>query len=298
MLMAAAAEILPALLAVQQLDVLDVEAIHPLYQELTRTSPHQAATVSSTSQQPDDRLSLRTQSISQGTSTAATATATATAATNSSSSSAALSEAGCSMAAPVCGGHAQAQQQARRRAGPGGSQALAVQQPSRREALATLRDYLTASTAKDCGIMVTLQRVQPVHHPGCAGAASTTDQHTAISHSQHTPPRQHHTDLLSVGDVQEQGGGSSTAGDQDRERGAQLSRGAAGGGGVGVSSGRIERSGGVRLLHCGQSGEVYAYKLAFVDLDIKPSRKVASHLALDQNIQRFIRAHLSHPLLS
>ncbi|MEW5315605.1 MAG: hypothetical protein WDW38_007021 [Sanguina aurantia] len=271
MLMAAAAEILPALLAVQQLDVLDVEAIHPLYQELTRTSPHQAATVSSTSQQPDDRLSLRTQSISQGTSTAATATATATAATNSSSSSAALSEAGCSMAAPV---------------------------PSRREALATLRDYLTASTAKDCCIMVTLQRVQPVHHPGCAGAASTTDQHTAISHSQHTPPRQHHTDLLSVGDVQEQGGGSSTAGDQDRERGAQLSRGAAGGGGVGVSSGRIERSGGVRLLHCGQSGEVYAYNLAFVDLDIKPSRKVASHLALDQNIQRFIRAHLSHPLLS
>ncbi|MEW5297843.1 MAG: hypothetical protein WDW36_001023 [Sanguina aurantia] len=269
MLMAAAAEILPALLAVQQLDVLDVEAIHPLYQELTRTSPHQAATVSSTSQQPDDRLSLRTQSISQGTSTAATATATATAATNSSSSSAALSEAGCSMAAPVCGGHAQAQQQARRRAGPGGSQALAVQQPSRREALATLRDYLTASTAKDCGIM-------PAHAP--PGSITPTSCLSGTSKNR------------AEGAARQ---GIKIARGEHSCRGGQQE-----GGGVGVSSGRIERSGGVRLLHCGQSGEVYAYKLAFVDLDIKPSRKVASHLALDQNIQRFIRAHLSHPLLS
>lgn len=124
------------------------------------------------------------------------------------------------------------------------------------EALPLLRDYLTAATAKDCGIMITLQRVV---HDG-----STQEQQ------------------------QQQQQGALPNGCAASAAPAPAAEPAAAGG----SAHSPATSGGTPgLLLEPSTGHLYAFKAAFVDLDLKPLVKLPAHFILDHRIVSCAKAH-------
>lgn len=228
---------------------------------------------------------------------------------------------------------------------------------SRSKSLALLRAYLIATTAKDCGIMITLQRVRPMESialESCVACDSgrlrspfNPDSHQHQT-SEHQGPTQTHpcqqqqhgsagehkldTQICAVGEQLLAGQGvCSDSGHNSRTSclngepgepcpvcGVDTKDNSSGSPGVASHSARLDHalaklpvagqgsgdlssgqqtSNGVQLLCCERTGQVFAYKLAYVDLDIKPSRKILAHHTLDQRIQRFMQEHLEHPLL-
>jgi hypothetical protein len=116
------------------------------------------------------------------------------------------------------------------------------------EALPLLRDYLTAATAKDCGIMITLQRVA---HDG----------------SMQQEQRQQQQGALPNGSAAEPAAAGSAAHSPA------------------TSGGRPG------LLLEPSTGHLYAFKAAFVDLDLKPLVKLPAHFILDHRIVSCAKAH-------
>lgn len=130
--------------------------------------------------------------------------------------------------------------------------------------VATLRDYLLAATAKDCGIMITLQRAELIagHGAPASEGASTmpvADKESSLPTGASRSLQQAES-LCWRPSAQAPGDGASIIG--------QLQQPA------------------VRVLHngCGPTATHHLYKVAFVDLDIKPSSKIPKHWELEQEI--------------
>lgn len=111
--------------------------------------------------------------------------------------------------------------------GEGVAAAAAAAAARRAELAASLRDYLLAATAKDCGLMVTLQRVEAACEPADAEEAAPPGKAPIIEQLQ-APA--------------------------------------------------------IKVLQDTGSGCSYMVKVAFVDLDIKPSSKIPVHWQLEQRL--------------
>lgn len=129
---------------------------------------------------------------------------------------------------------------------PARQQLLSCQLQQRTEQLALLRDYLTAATAKDCAIMITLQQAMPFTKP------VHVQRHTQTKPPEITDNRNRSCSIASV----DQSGISSN---NSRSRSNQV------------------------YTDC-QSGCRFAWQLSLVDLDLKPLAKIKQHAELDKRI--------------
>ena len=120
-------------------------------------------------------------------------------------------------------------------------------------ACAALRDYLTAATAKDCSLMITLAPLQPAPRP------------------QQERTRRAEPSLGAAMDVASTIGERIIGGMSERKSGRQLSA--------------VQEDPDVgSVVQDSESGRWFRYKVAVVDLDLKPLSKVEQHFALDQKI--------------
>ena len=120
-------------------------------------------------------------------------------------------------------------------------------------ARAALRGYLTAATAKDCSLMITLTLLQSPSAPQQDGGRSQTPGQSAAM------------DGVGVGGRGCAGGGSF------QKAGTQLPA--------------MQEDPDVgSVVQDGETMRWFRYKVAVVDLDLKPLRKIEQHFVLDRQI--------------
>ena len=131
------------------------------------------------------------------------------------------------------------------------------------EAHAVLRSYVVAATAKDCAIMITLQRLADT--PPAASAGDGAVEPGSGGGSGTNP----HTDGQELRESQQQ--------QQQQQQGQPLQ----------AVSPPVCRT------YCAAAGAWFAYRLAVVDLDLKPLAKIPKHHQLDAAILAAARRHLA-----
>ena len=142
------------------------------------------------------------------------------------------------------------------------------------EAHAVLRAYVVSATAKDCAVMVALQRLAgppPEAEAECARGSGGDPQQ---------PKEQQHIQL-----TQHQGAASSL---KEPPAGYLLLPEAPGSSSTNGSSDSLTCSG----SSSASGGTWFRYRLCLVDLDLKPLAKIPAHAALDRRILAAARARL------
>ncbi|GFR41845.1 hypothetical protein Agub_g2624 [Astrephomene gubernaculifera] len=189
--------------------------------------------------------------------------------------------------------------------------------------LSALRSYLMSATAKDCGIMITLQRAQPVTPSGtlpasaAAAPAAADDENDvggavaaqqasvllssepACSSGEGAAPASRAAAAAAASAQQPQASDCCTATTEQTELlDVKLDSDAAAAADGGLpalhavvsSAQRLQRRSCVGLLQAGAEGgraggpAAYLYKVAFVDLDIKAAAKIVRHLDLERRL--------------
>ncbi|GLC39897.1 hypothetical protein PLESTM_000963800 [Pleodorina starrii] len=220
------------------------------------------------------------------TAAAAAATSAAAVATQAAATAVAAAEAAAAAAVAAAGAAAAAAAAADSRLAAAATVAAADSR------LAALRQYLMSATAKDCGIMVTLQRAVPLTAPSHTHIqARCTDGHGK-------PRGASPEDLapaLAVGQSQPAPVGGAGAAEQQQQHRhrpqaeAEASKPHTQGSAPGQ---QLQRRPWVRVLLDPVSGVSYMYKVAFVDLDLKAAAKIPKHLELERSLLGCARENL------
>jgi hypothetical protein len=168
------------------------------------------------------------------------------------------------------GQHGQQQQERQQQQQQEGQLAQQQQQ------LQVLRDYLTAATAKDCALMITLQQVLPQQQQ------QQQQLQAQLGHEQGQqglPPDGYSP--LAQQEQQQKCGSKATHSSASRATQGTPH-------GSSSSSSSSSQAGSpcspCRLFHDKPSGCVFAWRLSVVDLDLKPVSKVPTHADLDRAI--------------
>jgi hypothetical protein len=207
-----ASGVLPALLAVQQLDTVDVAGVEPLYRQLLQEQQQQ--------QQREDKQSQQ---------------------------------------------QAAQQQDVQQQAGEQQQQEV-EQEQQQDDHLGLLRGYLTAATAKDCAVMITLQQVVQQQQ------AEVYQQQQEVQQQQ-----QQQTQGAAVAPASSSTGGAPSAGGSPAVSSSNSNSG-------GGSSSSGTGGAAAHLYTDPITGCCFAWRMALVDLDLKPVSKVPVHAELDRAV--------------